>query len=685
LENGRHFFAFGVHDHQPVGNFPEVFARVHERAYAPFLETARRHPGIRFSLHFSGALLEWWEAEAPGAVEAIRDMVDRGQCEILAGTYYEALAPVAPAVDVVNSVVAYRDKLEDVFGYRPGGMWVAERVFEPHLPALLARAGIAHVALDDWHFRVAGIKPEELGRPWLAEHQGEAVAVCPISQRMRYLVPFAHVEEVIALLRENHEAGAPMTCMADDGEKFGEWPGTNNRCYREGWLEDFFSALDDNADWLTVGSLGEAVKSITAAGPAYLPATSYYEMTRWALPTESRSRLERLGENFAVDGPEGDLTAGGQFRGFLAKYPEVNLFHKRVQWLSARLAEGREAYHEEAATVERHLWRAEANDAYWHGVFGGLYLPHLRRRIREEFTRAEDLLDRAAGTTAEEEVGDVDADGGTEIILKNADVVAVLKEREGLAAAEFGRRSPPVVLTDVVARRPEPYHEGLAAACNADPEDSAETIHTPRGSKEADLARYLVYDRRPKRLFLDRLFAAGADLGSYGREEAAESGKFVWENAKKEGRNWVISGHVTTAGGGVVNLEKTLSLDGAGLGCRFKIENQSAENLYYGLELTLSIISEDPEHSIITGDGEYGCRDAFETPPETSWIIRDRLAGWDLRIEAEPALTLWHAPLYTVSCSEGGFEKIYQGSSLMLGREFKADDKLAGRVKIGLI
>jgi len=25
------------------------------------------------------------------------------------------------------------------------------------------------------------------------------------------------------------------------------------------------------------------------------------------------------------------------------------------------------------------LWQGQANDAYWHGVFGGCYLPHLRR------------------------------------------------------------------------------------------------------------------------------------------------------------------------------------------------------------------------------------------------------------------------------------------------------------------
>src|SRR5437764_9762072 len=32
----------------------------------------------------------------------------------------------------------------------------------------------------------------------------------------------------------------------------------------------------------------------------------------------------------------------------------------------------------EVRQAQQNLWRAQTNDVYWHGVFGGLYLPHLR-------------------------------------------------------------------------------------------------------------------------------------------------------------------------------------------------------------------------------------------------------------------------------------------------------------------
>jgi hypothetical protein len=646
-------------------------ARVHGRAYAPFLQTVGRYPAVKFSLHVSGSLLEWLEREAAPTVALIREMAARGQCEILGGTYYEALAPVAPEHDVRASIVAYGRKLKEVFGTDAKGMWLAERVYEPHLPRLLCEVGVSHTALDDWHFRAAGIPAAELGRPWLVEHQGAALTVCPVSQRLRYLVPFAPVDDVVAWLRETYDAGVPMACLADDGEKFGEWPGTFEHCYEGGWLDEFFSALEDSRDWLRVATLGEAVAAVPAKGPAYLPATSYFELTRWALPTESQRRLADLGPAFAADGVNGDLATGAAFRSFFQKYPEANFFHKRVQELSRRAEEDGAQLGADGDEIRRRLWRAEANDAYWHGVFGGFYLPHLRRGVKEEFVRAEDALDRRLGTVAGEHVDDVDADGVAEIILKNSDVVAILKA-DGLAAAEFTRRSPPAVLTDVPARRPEPYHDELKALQND--AGGVKTIHAPRTCKEPGLEEYLVFDRRPKRLFLERVFEGRANAAAYGREEAREFAPFCWGEPVRKAEGWRIAGTLAAAETGEIHVEKGVALTTRGLAADLVVRSTLAEPSIFGLECSLGITSESPEYSVVKRDREYRCDEVFEAEAGALWLIADYLAGWQLAVELEPACALWHAPLYTVSCSERGFEKVYQGSSFFFWRNLPAGD-----------
>ena len=39
------------------------------------------------------------------------------------------------------------------------------------------------------------------------------------------------------------------------------------------------------------------------------------------------------------------------------------------------------------------LYRGQANDAYWHGLFGGLYLPHLRRAVWNALVELEAEID----------------------------------------------------------------------------------------------------------------------------------------------------------------------------------------------------------------------------------------------------------------------------------------------------
>ncbi|MDY0232211.1 MAG: hypothetical protein RBR88_06980, partial [Candidatus Saccharicenans sp.] len=68
-------FLFGVHNHQPLGNFPEVFRRAFDQAYWPFLETVSRFPNFRFALHFSGFLWDYLMSQAREAVDLIRSMV----------------------------------------------------------------------------------------------------------------------------------------------------------------------------------------------------------------------------------------------------------------------------------------------------------------------------------------------------------------------------------------------------------------------------------------------------------------------------------------------------------------------------------------------------------------------------------------------------------------------------------
>ena len=145
------------------------------------------------------------------------------------------------------------DELEALFGRRPAGAWLAERVWEPDLPTSLVAAGYDWTILDDAHFRAAAIPEEDLWGPYTTEDQGRLLRVFGTEQGLRYRIPFRDVEEVIDYLREHAtEDGTRVGMMGDDGEKFGAWPTTWEHCWgKRRWVERFFEALEANADWLT--------------------------------------------------------------------------------------------------------------------------------------------------------------------------------------------------------------------------------------------------------------------------------------------------------------------------------------------------------------------------------------------------------------------------------------------------
>src|SRR5262252_855306 len=148
---------FGVHAHQPAGNFPAVLDKAHELCYRPFLETLHRFPQFRFAAHFSGPLLDYLLERYPDDMRLLREMVARGQIELFGGGETEPVLAAIPHRDRVGQIRALSAKLERLFDTAPAGAWLTERVWESTVAPALAECGIRYVTVDDYHFLCAGI------------------------------------------------------------------------------------------------------------------------------------------------------------------------------------------------------------------------------------------------------------------------------------------------------------------------------------------------------------------------------------------------------------------------------------------------------------------------------------------------------------------------------------------------
>ena len=129
---------FGVHAHQPVGNFPEVLADAHLRCYRPFLQVLHRYPGFCFAVHISGWLLDYLFDHYPEDMVLLREMVMRGQVELFGAGDTEPVLAAIPNRDRIGQIRTFSDKLEMRLGRRPQGAWLTERVWEATVVPALA-------------------------------------------------------------------------------------------------------------------------------------------------------------------------------------------------------------------------------------------------------------------------------------------------------------------------------------------------------------------------------------------------------------------------------------------------------------------------------------------------------------------------------------------------------------------
>ena len=669
-------FLFGVHNHQPDGNFDGVIAEAVAAAYHPFFEVLRSEPDVALTVHCSGSLLGWLREHAGKTFDLLGELAASGRVELLTGGFYEPILPMLRETDKVGQIQRLTEFLRASFGVTPRGMWLAERVWEPHLPRALTAAGVEYVVVDDHHFALAGLAPESVGGYFLTEDEGQPLAVFPISERLRYLVPFAEPRATLEYLESRRGAGS--VTLVDDGEKFGVWPGTHRLVYTEGWLRQFFDALR-SAPWLAVSTFSRVLDSQPPRGRVYLPTASYSEMGEWSLPApaaaeieDARARLRDLPDGARL----GRLLRGGFWRGFLVKYPEVGDVYWRMLRLSRRLEVALAARPGDPILLEarERLWRGQANDAYWHGVFGGCYLPHLRRAVRSALIAAEGQL-AAAGVVPSLgwEAGRDNAAGRTELRLRSRDLGVTLAPHAGGSLSELAFRPRALDAADVLTRRREAYHARIKEADAAAADDGGtRSIHDRIEAKEAGLARLLDYDAVRRASLREGVLGADAPVNALDPWEGAPLAFAATEMAYRVSeRPDAIEVTLTADGGPAMPLaiEKSVTLhaEGARLTVAYRLDWRGPGRLdgrwavQWNLALTAGAAPGRyyrlPDRPSLGSRGARAAADGLSLVDE--WLGVELALGTPV-----PADVAW-APVETVSLSEAGLERIYQGSSIV--------------------
>ena len=578
---------FGVHMHQPVDNLGVAIKQAIELSYAPFFEIMSEYREFKFALHSSGWILNHIKEYYPEVFSNIQ----KCNIEFFTGGYYEPILSSIDKKSQINQIKKLTHFIEDNFSQTPKGLWLTERVWSDEIVSSLKECGIEYIIVDDEHIYKANKK--DIEGFWTTESGGDRVSIFPINKELRYKIPFAKSQESIDEVKKYSNA-----IIFDDLEKFGLWPKTYDWVYTKNWLKEFIQKAINEVETI---HFRDFYKQNSSLGLIYLPESSYVEMNEWA---------------------------GGKWKNFFIKYSESNRIHKRM-------LEFKELQNDS-------LFKAQTNDVFWHGAFGGIYLPNLRDNAYRYIIECEDYTPN--GNT----IQDIEMIGFPQLKLKNKNIIARFSSK-GATLIEFDDRKNRFNFQNTLTKREEIYHREIL---NPIKENSNEidTIHNLNYNISDELKDDLTFDTYDRVSFIDSIKRENKIIKNFANEI------FTIDKTTFYSKNLIKKYNILENG---FEFKNRLIFNG---------------NNSYILELNLHFAHYNNlllNNNLINSKGEL---------VDKSFILSDKYTHRDIIIDFEQNMKLNYKLTKSISQSEKGIDTIIQGLNLNFEIKFKDNLELIGKI-----
>ena len=392
----------------------------------------------------------------------------------------------------------------------------------------------------------------------------------------------------------------------------------------------------------------------------YLPTVSYSEMGEWTLPAPAARRYAELvhaAQHEGVLERDRPFIRGGIWKNFLTRYPEANWAHKRMLGLSARLASLPDALLRQDLVELLH--EAQANDAYWHGLFGGIYLPHLRRALWHAMIQLERRLDALQSRPASFS-GDVDLDGIDEVFMNSLALQAVVRPDKDASVIELSSYPLAQNFADTLRRYQEHYHEKAKIGAATAKEHDGDGIASAH-----DVVRFK-HEIKPEDLTPD----------TRGRGLFAETWTDYDIKLPVEYASSVVQGGAALCMGqaGETRVAKIYTVKDNRLSVALKAVGRG--RLSSRLNLAIPCCDGPAGRYVVNGEIPGGFGQFFTWDGLKELALEDHYLGGAIRLASNLPARVKVQPHMTVSQSEAGFEKIMQAVELTLTWEVEGPTEI---------
>ena len=657
---------FGIHMHQPIDNLGDAVDEAIELCYKPFFETMSKYPDFKFSVHCSGWLLDKIRVEHSDIFENMRYLTKNGSIEWIGAGYYEPVLSSIPSKDRVAQIDKLSLYIKKYFGVKPKGLWLTERVWEASLVPDLIKSGIEYAMVDDYHFLSSGYDAFKMDGFYTTEEGGGELALFPIAQSLRYSIPFFSVKRSIESILSKAKNKNSSAIIFDDAEKFGLWPKTHEWVYEKKWLKNFLEEVLDNEN-IIIEHYSSYMQKNRSLGLAYLNNTSYFEMGEWSLKPKQNLALEelkqRVGDDY-FDDVGVSFIKGGIWKNFFIKYHESNYLHKRMLHFSM---------HQKSLNRNslESLYKLQTNDVFWHGVFGGLYLPNLRDNAYKYLLEIEKSK---AKKKINFEILDIDKDGYDELKVRTKNLSIVISSKHSAQMIEFGSFDTLFNWQNTLMRREEAYHDKILHPKKQEQkseirEDEIATIHDESLTLDDSIKAELIYDWYAKNSFIEHFAQSEFTLENFKDLSFHDAGDFANQpfDLRVEDKIFSRDGGIYLDKKYPSFMKKEFSFDENLLTLHTEFESEYQQKLYFAEEFNLHFA-----HPHRVTFNSRTIEDGFSEYESDELLIVDDFTNKLLKIKVNQKCNIFGFVLNTISKSDIGYDRVAQQISFIFTNTFKS-------------
>ena len=265
--------------------------------------------------------------------------------------------------------------------------------------------------------------------------------------------------------------------------------------------------------------------------------------------------------------------------------------------------------------------------------------------------------------------GDTNGDGREEIVVRTDALSVTLNPELGGSITELGYLPRALDLGDVFGRRPEVYHAELGAAGD---HAAGRAVQSTASVKEAGLERLLAYDDyRRASLLLDGLLDGAEPVDPLmpwsGPCTALAVARFRAATTSVAG-GVAVSLALEPADDRGLRVDKRVTVRGSTVHASYRIARADGASLSgrWVVQWNLALTAGEAPGRYLTLPDRPHLATRGRTTAVSEVALVDEWAGVEARLRWSPGAELAWAPVETVSASEGGYERIYQGTALVL-------------------